>query len=84
MQFLPKHLQYSDTQNEMALDQLFETHAFIPFAFNDCYRRSVVEELVFRHIIIGELGKKFNFIGDCLSDNIYFVIALDYQIYMII
>ena len=33
MQFLPKHLQYSDTQNEMALDQLFKVHAFIPFAF---------------------------------------------------
>lgn len=63
MQFLPKHLQYSDTQNEMALDQLFETHAFIPFAFlMIVIAGPVVEELVFRHIIIGELGKKFNFI----------------------
>lgn len=63
MQFLPKHLQYSDTQNEMALNQLFETHAFIPFAFlMIVIAGPVVEELVFRHIIIGELGKKFNFI----------------------
>lgn len=58
MQFLPKHLQYSDTQNEMALNQLFETHAFIPFAFlMIVIAGPVVEELVFRHIIIGELGR---------------------------
>ena len=63
MQFLPKHLQYSDTQNEMALDQLFKVHAFIPFAFLlIVIVGPIVEELVFRHILIGELGKKFNFI----------------------
>ena len=60
---LPKHLQYSDTQNEMALDQLFKVHAFIPFAFLlIVIVGPIVEELVFRHILIGELGKKFNFI----------------------
>ncbi|MBL7573607.1 CPBP family intramembrane metalloprotease [Staphylococcus saccharolyticus] len=63
MQFLPKHLQYSDTQNEMELDKLFENHAFIPFAFLlIVIVGPIVEELVFRHIIIGELGKKFNFV----------------------
>lgn len=63
MQFLPKNLQYSDTQNEMALDQLFKVHAFIPFAFLlIVIVGPIVEELIFRHILIGELGKKFNFI----------------------
>lgn len=63
MQFLPKYLQYSDTQNEIELDQLFKVHAFIPFAFlMIVIVGPIVEELIFRHIIIGELGKKFNFI----------------------
>ena len=59
MQFLPKHLQYSDTQNEMELDKLFEKHAFIPFAFLlIVIVGPIVEELVFRHIIIGEFRKE--------------------------
>ncbi|SUM69216.1 Protein of pXO2-46 [Staphylococcus saccharolyticus] len=59
MQFLPKHLQYSDTQNEMELDKLFENHAFIPFAFLlIVIVGPIVEELVFRHIIIGEFRKE--------------------------
>ena len=36
---------------------------FIPFAFVlIVIVGPIVEELVFRHLLIGELGKKFNFI----------------------
>lgn len=63
MQFLPKSLQYSETQNELALDQLFKIPLFLPIAFLlIVIVAPIVEELVFRHILIGELGKKFNFI----------------------
>ncbi|HHS2980998.1 TPA: CPBP family intramembrane glutamic endopeptidase [Staphylococcus argenteus] len=62
-QFLPKHLQYSETANELELNKMFEVPSFLPVAFLlIVIVGPIVEELVFRHILIGELGKKFNFI----------------------
>ncbi len=59
----PKYLQYSETQNELELNELFKSGIFIPFAFVlIVIVGPIVEELVFRHLLIGELGKKFNFI----------------------
>ncbi|HDC8887518.1 TPA: CPBP family intramembrane metalloprotease SdpB [Staphylococcus aureus] len=63
-QFLPKHLQYSETANELGLNKMFEVPAFLPVAFLlIVIVGPIVEEIVFRHILIGELGKKFNFIA---------------------
>ncbi|PSH88857.1 CPBP family intramembrane glutamic endopeptidase SdpB [Staphylococcus aureus] len=63
-QFLPKHLQYSETANELELNKTFEVPAFLPVAFLlIVIVGPIVEEIVFRHILIGELGKKFNFIA---------------------
>ncbi len=63
-QFLPKHLQYSETANELELNKMFEVPAFLPVAFLlIVIVGPIVEEIVFRHILIGELGKKFNFIA---------------------
>ncbi|HID1367109.1 TPA: CPBP family intramembrane glutamic endopeptidase SdpB [Staphylococcus aureus] len=63
-QFLPKHLQYSETANELELDKMFEVPVFLPVAFLlIVIVGPIVEEIVFRHILIGELGKKFNFIA---------------------
>ncbi|HCD1555265.1 TPA: CPBP family intramembrane metalloprotease SdpB, partial [Staphylococcus aureus] len=63
-QFLPKHLQYSETANELELNKMFEVPVFLPVAFLlIVIVGPIVEEIVFRHILIGELGKKFNFIA---------------------
>ncbi len=59
-QFLPKHLQYSETANELELNKMFEVPGFLPVAFLlIVFVGPIVEEIVFRHILIGELGKKF-------------------------
>ncbi|ORN88741.1 CPBP family intramembrane metalloprotease, partial [Staphylococcus aureus] len=56
-QFLPKHLQYSETANELELNKMFEVPAFLPVAFLlIVIVGPIVEEIVFRHILIGELG----------------------------
>lgn len=63
MTFLPESLQYTETQNEQELDMLFHNPAFLPFTFIFVVLVGpVVEELFFRTILIGELGKKLNYI----------------------
>ncbi|WP_145519834.1 CPBP family intramembrane glutamic endopeptidase [Staphylococcus warneri] len=63
MELLPQSWQFNETQNELALNQLFKTPLFLPITFIlIVIVGPIVEEIVFRHIIIGELGKKFNFI----------------------
>lgn len=61
--FLPENLQYTETQNEQELELLFRNPAFLPFTFIFVVIIGpVVEELFFRTILIGELGKKLNYI----------------------
>ncbi|RIN74173.1 CPBP family intramembrane glutamic endopeptidase [Staphylococcus simulans] len=61
--FLPENLQYTETQNEQELELLFRNPAFLPFTFIFVVIVGpVVEELFFRTILIGELGKKLNYI----------------------
>lgn len=61
-QFLPERFQYDTTQNEMLIDQLFAIPWFTPINFMMIVILApVVEEIFFRHILIGELGKKLNF-----------------------
>lgn len=75
MQFLPKNLQYGESQNELALDQLFNDPIFLPCVFLlIVIVGPIVEEIIFRNILIGELGKKFNFIVMSIISAIVFAL----------
>ncbi|AYU55933.1 CPBP family intramembrane glutamic endopeptidase [Staphylococcus debuckii] len=63
MSMLPEGIGFKETQNEESLASLFKNPAFLPFSFLFVVILApVVEELFFRNVIIGELGKKFNYI----------------------
>lgn len=62
MAMLPQGIGFEETQNEQELNGLFTNLSFLPFSFLFVVVLApVVEELFFRRILIGELGKKFNF-----------------------
>lgn len=79
IQHLPNNWGYSETKNEEALDQLFKQKAFLPFTFIlAVIVGPIVEELAFRHLLIGELGKKLNFIVmGVISALLFALIHLD-------
>lgn len=60
--FFPKSFQYGVTQNQLNLEQLFDKRWMYPFLFIDIVILTpFVEELIFRHLIIHELGKKITY-----------------------
>ncbi|AVQ33693.1 CPBP family intramembrane metalloprotease [Staphylococcus muscae] len=60
-QFIPEQYQYETTQNEEMLESLMAWNALLPFNFMFIVVLApIVEEIVFRNFLIGELGKKFN------------------------
>ena len=60
--FIPERYQYDTTQNELALDELMDIPALLPFNFLlIVIIGPILEEIFFRHLLIGELGKKLNF-----------------------
>ncbi|ATH59300.1 MULTISPECIES: CPBP family intramembrane glutamic endopeptidase [Staphylococcus] len=62
MTLLPETLQYSETQNQMILEDMFENNWMLPFLFVDIVVLTpIIEELLFRHLIIHELGKKITY-----------------------
>ncbi|MCD8844854.1 CPBP family intramembrane metalloprotease [Staphylococcus gallinarum] len=62
VQYLPGGWGFSETQNEMQLQILFKNPQFLPFSFLlIVIAAPLVEEIIFRHLMIGELGKVFNF-----------------------
>ncbi|MCG7338227.1 CPBP family intramembrane metalloprotease [Staphylococcus sp. ACRSN] len=62
VQYLPGDLGFSETQNELQLQVLFENPKFLPFAFLlIVIAAPLIEEIIFRHLLIGELGKLLNF-----------------------
>lgn len=62
MTLLPKSLQFNDTQNQMALLEMFHNPIAWPILFLDIVIVTpFVEELLFRHLIIHELGKKIGY-----------------------
>lgn len=62
MQFLPEKYQYELPQNEMAIEDSLGLNVLLPFNFIlIAVLAPIVEEILFRHLLIGELGKKFNF-----------------------
>lgn len=61
MQMLPDDIGFNETQNELELMNLFDQPSFLPFTFLlIVIGAPLVEEIFFRHLLIGELGKKFN------------------------
>lgn len=57
---LPKKWQFQDTGNQDSLMIFFEQPQWLPFVFlGIVILTPITEELLFRHILIGELGKKF-------------------------
>ena len=63
MQMLPDDIGFNETQNELELMNLFDQPSFLPFTFLlIVIGAPLVEEIFFRHLLIGELGKKFNII----------------------
>src|SRR5699024_11655800 len=62
MTLLPETLQYSETQNQMILEDMFENNWMLPFLFVDIVVLTpIIEQLLFRHLIIHELGKKITY-----------------------
>lgn len=62
VQYLPGGWGFSETQNELQLQVLFENPKFLPFSFLlIVVAAPLIEEIIFRHLMIGELGKIFNF-----------------------
>lgn len=62
MQFLPEHWQFHDTQNEQEIRKLFSNIKVWPLLFlNIVIITPIVEELLFRHLLIHELGKKLSY-----------------------
>ncbi|WP_394523915.1 CPBP family intramembrane glutamic endopeptidase [Staphylococcus xylosus] len=60
--FLPESLQYGETQNQMLLEELFNNNWMLPLLFIDIVILTpFIEELLFRHLIIHELGKKITY-----------------------
>lgn len=73
MEFLPKGLQYTETQNQMLLEKMFENNWMLPFLFIDIVILTpIIEELLFRHLIIHELGKKITYTVASILSTILF------------
>ena len=62
MQFLPEKFQFNDTENNKDIAKMFTHGWLVPFLFLDIVILTpFVEELIFRHLIIHELGKKLTY-----------------------
>lgn len=62
-EFFPTIFTSDTTQNEQIIEQLLSIPQLLPFNFLlIVIVGPIVEEIFFRHLLIGELGKKFNFI----------------------
>ncbi|MEJ7541717.1 CPBP family intramembrane glutamic endopeptidase [Staphylococcus intermedius] len=60
LQFSPEAWQFKETGNQEALMVFFHQPAWLPLVFLSlAILTPITEELLFRHIIIGELGKKW-------------------------
>lgn len=60
MSHLPEKWQFNETGNQDALKIFFEQTQWLPIMFiGIVIAAPIMEELLFRHLLIGELGKKF-------------------------
>lgn len=61
--FAPEQWKFEETQNDLIVQQMFSTPLSTVLAFfSIVIIAPVTEEFLFRHLVIGELGKKLNFI----------------------
>ncbi|PNZ27637.1 protein of pXO2-46 [Staphylococcus petrasii] len=64
IELLPEKYQFDDTANNKAIEQLFTVKWIWPILFLDIVIVTpIVEELLFRHLIIHELGKKLTYVA---------------------
>ncbi|PTK68377.1 CPBP family intramembrane glutamic endopeptidase [Staphylococcus borealis] len=62
IELLPEKYQFSNTENNKQIEELFKTKWIWPVLFLDIVIVTpIVEELLFRHLIIHELGKKLTY-----------------------
>ncbi|BBD91622.1 CPBP family intramembrane glutamic endopeptidase [Staphylococcus caprae] len=62
MEFLPEKFQFEDTENNKEIAKMFTHGWLIPFLYIDiAILTPFVEELLFRHLLIHELGKKLTY-----------------------
>ncbi|WP_270233095.1 CPBP family intramembrane glutamic endopeptidase [Staphylococcus warneri] len=62
VEFLPEKYQFSDTENNKMLEKMFTSVWMWPVLFLDIVIVTpIVEELLFRHLLIHELGKKLTY-----------------------
>ena len=63
VEFLPEKYQFDDTENNKMLAQMFTSGWMWPILFLDIVIVTpIVEELLFRHLLIHELGKKLTYV----------------------
>lgn len=73
LQFLPEQWQFKETGNQEALMAFFQQPAWLPLVFLSlAILTPITEELLFRHVIIGELGKKLGVIFTGLISIVIF------------
>ena len=72
MQMLPNGIGFNETQNELELMNLFDQPSFYRLLFVNCNWCTISGGNIFRHLLIGELGKKFNAIVMGLFQPFYF------------
>lgn len=62
IELLPEKYQFNNTENNKQIEELFKTRWIWPILFLDIVIVTpIVEELLFRHLIIHELGKKLTY-----------------------
>ncbi|MCE5038532.1 CPBP family intramembrane glutamic endopeptidase [Staphylococcus auricularis] len=63
VQFLPESLSYEETENQQLILDMFQNNWLLPILFLDIVIVTpMMEELLFRHIIIHELGKRITYV----------------------
>lgn len=61
--FAPEQWKFEETQNDKLIDSMYQSPLAIALSFfSIVIIAPVTEEFLFRHLLIGELGKKLNFI----------------------
>lgn len=75
LQFLPKHYQFEESQNQTVIIEQFNTPWLWPVLFlTTGILGPIAEELIFRHILIHELGKKITYIGAAIVSTLIFAV----------
>ncbi|MCA2503997.1 CPBP family intramembrane glutamic endopeptidase [Staphylococcus xylosus] len=61
--FIPIRFQYNQTQNDAAINELLNNNflTLLLVFVTSVIGAPIIEEFFFRHLLIGELGKKFNY-----------------------